>query len=689
MGMYGQGSYNSQSGQGPNWPVPPPYQQQQLLRPPLDFQQGNAAAPPSVIQPSCDRDTDDLHYNGKQKKQGRSRSRSPVDQWRRTSPWTRREKQSQYWSWSLQNQRRSRSPRNWRSRSRSPRNWRSRSRSPRNWTSRGWSPKNRRSRSRSPGRQRIWSRSFHYRHVGRFSNDSMRRERGQIPDCIDFSRGRCYRGASCRYLHHDSDRGEGSKYWRSKQLYLEVPRIPNNSNIHEDYKHNLSKASDKERNEVKITEMKRCENVPGNSSGQLIDFHAIKSGSSREAAAEVSETQILEGQKEGPTALINKIWRESVESQNSKLVVGFPHASQNELPLEQSVVKQSQSNLSYPVENASSKDGSSVESSSGLREKTSDDISDHDTSCKYPKQQNAKLETNTKEISPPSHLDVMKDDCSVNETYKEENCQDLSYCVPITACIGHSKKKLLVLDVNGILAAISQLPVREGWKPHYIVSRKAVFKRPHCHSFLQFCFERFNVGIWTSRIKKNVERAVQFLLGDFKHHLLFCWDASHCSETGLTAIGDQDKPLVLKELKKLWVKAECGLPWREGEYNETNTLLVDDSPYKALRNPAYTAIFPYSYQYWDTEDKSLGPGGDLREYLEQLSHAENVQEFVRQNPFGQPPINESNPHWSYYSQVFCTNSSQSDNVGDTSLVNTNVDHKTPQQTLSQIVSDPQ
>ncbi|KAJ0049266.1 hypothetical protein Pint_16272 [Pistacia integerrima] len=171
--------------------------------------------------------------------------------------------------------------------------------------------------------------------------------------------------------------------------------------------------------------------------------------------------------------------------------------------------------------------------------------------------------------------------------------------------------------------------------------------------------------------RRNVERAVQFLLGDFKHRLLFCWDASHCSKTGLTAIENKNKPLVLKELKKLWVKAEPGLPWRKGEYKETNTLLVDDSPYKALCNPAYTAIFPYSYQYWHTKDKSLGPGGDIREYLERLSHAENVQEFVRQNPFGQPPINESNPHWSYYSQVFCTMSSPSHNVGNTSLVNTN------------------
>ncbi|KAJ0106198.1 hypothetical protein Patl1_18920 [Pistacia atlantica] len=283
-----------------------------------------------VREGASDSDSDDLSYNGRQKKRGRSRSRSPLDRRRRRSPRRRREKRSRSRSWS---------PRNRRSRSRSPRNRRSRSRSPRN----------RRSRSRSPRRRRSRSRSPVSRHVGDFSGDSMRRERGQIPECFDFRRGRCYRGASCRYLHHDSDKGEGSKRHRSKQQYLDVPPIPENSNIHEDMQHNLSKASDKVHDEVKITEMQHRQDVPGSSSGRLIDSHRIKSGSSREAAAKVSETQFLEGQAEVPT-LTNKIWQESFESQHLKLVVGFPpYASKKELPLEKSVVEQSQPHLSEPV----------------------------------------------------------------------------------------------------------------------------------------------------------------------------------------------------------------------------------------------------------------------------------------------------------------------------------------------------
>lgn len=62
-------------------------------------------------------------------------------------------------------------------------------------------------------------------------------------------------------------------------------------------------------------------------------------------------------------------------------------------------------------------------------------------------------------------------------------------------------------------------------------------------------------------------------------------DQSHCTKTGLYTIENHNKPLVLKELKKLWDKLEPDLPWEKGDYNETNTLLLDDSPYKALRNP--------------------------------------------------------------------------------------------------------
>ncbi|KAL9227309.1 hypothetical protein vseg_003012 [Gypsophila vaccaria] len=225
------------------------------------------------------------------------------------------------------------------------------------------------------------------------------------------------------------------------------------------------------------------------------------------------------------------------------------------------------------------------------------------------------------------------------------------------AAIVKSKRKLLVLDVNGLLADIvADFPER--YKPDMTVAGKGVFKRPFCDDFLQFCFEKFDVGIWSSRTEKNVTRVLECLMENTKNKLLFCWHQSHCTQTGYGTIENKDKPLVLKELKKLWDKEEDNLPWNKGFYDETNTILLDDSPYKALRNPPYTAIFPFPYSFRHAEDKSLGPDGDLRLYLERLAEVENVQKFIQEYPFGQRPITKTNLSWAFYSKIAGEHASQ-------------------------------
>lgn len=215
------------------------------------------------------------------------------------------------------------------------------------------------------------------------------------------------------------------------------------------------------------------------------------------------------------------------------------------------------------------------------------------------------------------------------------------------------RKTLLVLDLNGLLADIV-FPPPQDRVADAVISGKAVFKRPYCDDFLSFCFERFEVGIWSSRTRKNVDMVTDLLLSDKQHKLLFSWDASYCTTTKFNTRENRNKPMVFKELSKLWDKYERGLPWEKGQYNESNTLLLDDTPYKALLNPPHTAIFPYSYKFQDGNDSSLGLGGDLRVYLEALAAVEDVQKFVKRNPFGQKPITESSDEWRFYFQVICS-----------------------------------
>lgn len=54
----------------------------------------------------------------------------------------------------------------------------------------------------------------------------------------------------------------------------------------------------------------------------------------------------------------------------------------------------------------------------------------------------------------------------------------------------------------------------------------------------------------------------------------------------------------MKELRKLWDKHDPNLPWQRGEYNESNTLLLDIAPHKALRNPvSSSSLFSFYFRF--------------------------------------------------------------------------------------------
>ncbi|CAI9263047.1 unnamed protein product [Lactuca saligna] len=211
-------------------------------------------------------------------------------------------------------------------------------------------------------------------------------------------------------------------------------------------------------------------------------------------------------------------------------------------------------------------------------------------------------------------------------------------------------KKLLIFDINGLLADIVS-PRPQDVQADYYIPKRAIFKRPYLDGFLRFCFERFNVGIWSSRTKQVLYPVVDFLLGDLKKNLLFIWDNSFCTNTGMKTLEDKYKPMVFKDLRKIWLKNGLGNSWMEGTFNESNTLLLDDSPYKALLNPKNTAIFPLSYSYKDKNDDFLGPNGDLRRYLEGLAESDDVKTYVEQHPFGQSAIDQTHPSWAFYAKA--------------------------------------
>ncbi|KAK9116023.1 hypothetical protein Sjap_014970 [Stephania japonica] len=192
--------------------------------------------------------------------------------------------------------------------------------------------------------------------------------------------------------------------------------------------------------------------------------------------------------------------------------------------------------------------------------------------------------------------------------------------------LNNTRKKLLVIDLNGILVDIVTF-VPKGYRCDTMIGKKYSFGTE----------ERGPAANPYHFPKAAVKSAAT--------------DQSHCTRTGYTTLENSSKPLVLKELRKLWDKHDPNLPWELGEYNQSNTLLLDDSPYKALRNPPNTAVFPAPFTCLSQNDNSLGPEGDLRVYLERLAIAEDVQKYVEQHPFGQRPISSKNPSWGFYLKI--------------------------------------
>ncbi|KAF2282312.1 hypothetical protein GH714_043841 [Hevea brasiliensis] len=199
-----------------------------------------------------------------------------------------------------------------------------------------WSPRNQRSGSRSPSS----------RHAGEFSSGNRRREKGQLAVCFNFRRGRCYRGASCRYMHHDSEKSDGSKRQRSKQQEVQLPPSSMNCNTHEGNKKLSLKVSDhgqeimnqEGRNNHDTSASSICatkdntifHNRKDSVCDALVDSEIIKFDSIRDFVAEVPKTSLVEERSE--------------DASDSNILKSHVEASQDVISsLKDSVIQQSQS----------------------------------------------------------------------------------------------------------------------------------------------------------------------------------------------------------------------------------------------------------------------------------------------------------------------------------------------------------
>ncbi|KAK7378735.1 hypothetical protein VNO80_04182 [Phaseolus coccineus] len=209
-------------------------------------------------------------------------------------------------------------------------------------------------------------------------------------------------------------------------------------------------------------------------------------------------------------------------------------------------------------------------------------------------------------------------------------------------------KKLLVMNLNGLLLHRVHRSKKGGI--HRSVDGRyrgyLVFRRPFSGEFMKFCLERFEVGIWSSAMEHNIDAALAYAIGPLRKNILFVWDQRQCTDSGFKSLENACKPLFFKEVSKVWENVKKG-----GPFSASNTLLIDDNPYKAFLNPDNSAIFPESYDVNDDADRALDPRRELCLYLKGVAEAGDVPSYVKDNPFGQPAVTSGHRDWKFYCRV--------------------------------------
>lgn len=128
-------------------------------------------------------------------------------------------------------------------------------------------------------------------------------------------------------------------------------------------------------------------------------------------------------------------------------------------------------------------------------------------------------------------------------------------------------RPLLIFDVHGVLG--ERTPFHGGGKFNKKSGTTREFvTRPHCKEFLEFCFEHFEVAVWSSALSKNLALPM-FRSGTGKNSPLFVWSQREITDLSpVMSFRKSSKPLHLKEISKVWELFPS--------YDSFNSLLLDN-----------------------------------------------------------------------------------------------------------------
>ncbi|KAI1849550.1 hypothetical protein JX265_013615 [Neoarthrinium moseri] len=183
------------------------------------------------------------------------------------------------------------------------------------------------------------------------------------------------------------------------------------------------------------------------------------------------------------------------------------------------------------------------------------------------------------------------------------------------------RRILVVIDLNGTLLH----------RPNHKKSASFV-ERPFARVFLDYCLRTFVVAIWSSAKPENVRRMVPQILSPQDQSLLVAtWGRD---TLGLSPDDYNQRVQCYKRLEVLWNDSKVAASHPEAhlgfKWDQTNTVLIDDSKEKARSQP-YNLIQLPEFEGDTNEAGFVLP--QVHDYLNECAQQRDISCYIRERPF--------------------------------------------------------
>ena len=145
-------------------------------------------------------------------------------------------------------------------------------------------------------------------------------------------------------------------------------------------------------------------------------------------------------------------------------------------------------------------------------------------------------------------------------------------------------RSLVVLDLNGLLVHREYVRESMGKNPHFVLGNFNIWIRPGTDVFLDWLFESYDVGVWTSAQQHNALGLVDIVFKD--RAPLFVWCQDMCDNLGERSFH--------KTISKIY-----------DTYPLRNVLLIDDDASKTRLNPPDSCLNTEPWSRELVNDKGL------------------------------------------------------------------------------------